>query len=173
MVGDGAVGKTCLLEVYKTGKFPEKYVPTVFDNCNKDITVDGEAIDLALWDTAGQEDYARIRPLSYQGCDVLLIVFSFDSKISFDNIKSKWFEESNRYTEGCPKIIVGTKSDLPTKEVTKDEMDSLAKSIGAAGAFECSAKTGANINTVFEEAVRASLRHKRKPRGGKSRCIIS
>ena len=52
-------------------------IKTVFDNCNKDVTVDGELIDLSLWDTAGQEDYARIRPLSYQGCDVLLIVFSF------------------------------------------------------------------------------------------------
>ena len=62
---------------------------TVFDNFNRDTTVDGESIDLALWDTAGQEDYARIRPLSYIDCDVLLIAFSIDSRVSYDNIVAK------------------------------------------------------------------------------------
>ncbi|KAI8874160.1 hypothetical protein GQ42DRAFT_73145, partial [Ramicandelaber brevisporus] len=64
-VGDGACGKTCLLSVFDKERFPVEYVPTVFENSVKFLVVDGVAVELSLWDTAGQEDYDRLRPLSY------------------------------------------------------------------------------------------------------------
>ncbi|KAK1332691.1 hypothetical protein QTO34_007374 [Cnephaeus nilssonii] len=79
IVGDGACGKTCLLIVFSKDQFPEVYVPTVFENYVADIEVDGKQVELALWDTAGQEDYDRLRPLSYPDTDVILMCFSIDS----------------------------------------------------------------------------------------------
>ena len=84
IVGDGASGKTSLLTVFKKGEFPTDYIPTIFETDVVHVAVDGpEAegvgeIEFALWDTAGQEAYDRLRPLSYPCTDVLLITFAID-----------------------------------------------------------------------------------------------
>lgn len=65
------------------------YVPTVFENYVADVEVDGKHVELALWDTAGQEDYDRLRPLSYPDSHVILICFAIDSPDSLDNVSEK------------------------------------------------------------------------------------
>ena len=73
VVGDCAVGKTCMLMSYTSNEFPEKHVPTVFEFYETTVVVDDCATMLGLWDTAGQEEYDRMRPLGYQNADVFLV----------------------------------------------------------------------------------------------------
>ncbi|KAG5955186.1 Rho GTPase [Claviceps arundinis] len=87
IIGDGACGKTSLLSVFTLGYFPT--IPTVFENYVTDCRVDGKSVQLALWDTAGQEDYERLRPLAYSKAHVILVGFSVDMPDSLDNVKSK------------------------------------------------------------------------------------
>ncbi|KAJ2971145.1 hypothetical protein NUW58_g9498 [Xylaria curta] len=91
VVGDGGCGKTCLLISYSQGYFPEKYVPTVFENYITYPThqQSGKTVELALWDTAGQEEYDRLRPLSYPETDLIFVCFAIDCPNSLDNVLDK------------------------------------------------------------------------------------
>jgi len=98
-VGDAGVGKTCLLISYTENRFPVDYIPNVFDNFTTEVEVDGHPIKLALLDTAGPEEYSRLRALSYPETDVFLICFSTVALASFENIKTKWWPEVENH---CP-----------------------------------------------------------------------
>jgi len=170
VVGDGSVGKTCLLISYTTNSFPGEYVPTVFDNYNANAIVEGNPVNLGLWDTAGSEEYDTLRPLSYPGTDVFLICFSLFSPESFDNIMKKWYKEITEHAPDTPIIIVGTKLDLRGKTeaiqnlkennqepISTEKGEALAKKIGAKKYLECSALTQEGLAKVFEEAVKVIL----------------
>ena len=77
-------------------------MPTVFENYVTDCRVDGKSVQLALWDTAGQEDYERLRPLAYSQAHVILIAFSVSSPDSLQNITTKWYGISTGYLVSHP-----------------------------------------------------------------------
>jgi len=178
VVGDGAVGKTSMLISYTTKDFPKEYIPTVFDNYETNVQLDGKTIYLGLWDTAGQEGYDRLRPLSYPQTDVFLICFSITSPNSFTNIEQKWKPELAHHAGGVPFLIVGTKSDLREDEAqvaalkekgkykSFEELQEAAKTMGAEKYLECSALKQTGLQQVFDEAIRAALRHKAGGGGG-------
>lgn len=78
-----------------------------FDNYSAPMVVDQISVSLGLWDTAGQEDYDRLRPLSYPQTDVFLICFSVASPSSFENVTSKWYPEIKHHCPDAPMILVG------------------------------------------------------------------
>ncbi|WVZ13182.1 hypothetical protein V8G54_017712, partial [Vigna mungo] len=185
-VGDGAVGKTCLLISYTSNTFPTDYVPTVFDNFSANVVVNGSIVNLGLWDTAGQEDYNRLRPLSYRGADVFILAFSLISKASYENVSKKWIPELKHYAPGVPIILVGTKLDLRDDKqfcqdhpgavpITAAQGEELRKLINAPAYIECSSKTQENVKAVFDAAIRVVLqppKQKKKKGKGQKACSI-
>ncbi|KAL4280101.1 hypothetical protein GQ457_03G030770 [Hibiscus cannabinus] len=172
-VGDGAVGKTCLLISYTSSTFPTDYVPTVFDNFSANVVVDGNTVNIGLWDTAGQEDYNRLRPLSYRGADVFILAFSLISKASYENIAKKWIPELMHYAPGVPIVLVGTKLDLRDDEqffvdhpsavpISKAQGEELRKQIESPAYIECSSKTQQNVKAVFDAAIKVVLQPPKK-----------
>ncbi|KAJ7281850.1 ras family-domain-containing protein [Mycena rebaudengoi] len=110
--GDGACGKTSLLNVFTRGFFSQVYEPTVFENYVHDILVDDQQVELSLWDTAGQEEFDRLRSLSYAETHVIMICFSVDNPISLENVETKWLEEILEYCPGVKLVLVALKCDL-------------------------------------------------------------
>ena len=185
VVGDGTVGKTCMLISYTTDSFPGEYVPTVFDNYTSSVMVDGVAVNLGLWDTAGQEDYDRLRPLSYPQTDVFLICFSVVSPSSFENVSTKWCPEIKHHCPDAVVILVGTKIDLrEDKEVIgqlsnaglapvrREQGLKMASKIRAIKYLECSALTQRGLKQVFDEAVRAVLSPQATVRPIRKCCML-
>ncbi|KAF8348191.1 ras family-domain-containing protein [Amanita rubescens] len=170
IVGDGACGKTSLLCSFALGEFPKEYQPTVFDNYVAEIRLDEKPVQLALWDTAGQEEYERLRPMSYSKSHVILIAFALDTPDSLENVTAKWIEEVRSICgPTIPVILVGCKSDLRpdtphpnTPEnrcpwVTREMGEKVARAIGARAYKECSALKIEGVDEVFEAATRASM----------------
>eukprot|EP01114_Cavostelium_apophysatum_P020579 TRINITY_DN693_c0_g1_i1.p1 TRINITY_DN693_c0_g1~~TRINITY_DN693_c0_g1_i1.p1 ORF type:complete len:208 (-),score=23.46 TRINITY_DN693_c0_g1_i1:187-789(-) len=188
IVGDGAVGKTCVLMSYANKKFPSAYVPTVFDNYVVSLTaghskLGNVQVELSLWDTAGQEEYDRLRPLSYSNANVFLVCFSLLSPTSYENISAKWYPELYHFCPEVPIVLIGTKMDLKRDEQALADLQKqgyrspisfeqgwdLAKKIGAVKYLECSAKTTENLKEVFDEAVKAVLFKSTKKQ---KKCLI-
>ena len=151
--------------------------------------VDGKPINLGLWDTAGQEDYDRLRPLSYPQTDVFLVCYSIISPSSFQNAKVKWQPEISHHAPGVPFLLVATKSDLRNNAetleqlktkgltpVTEDQGKQLAQTLGAVEFIECSALTQAGLKSVFDSAIRTVLANKeakaKTTKTSKDKCSI-
>ncbi|XP_051857439.1 cell division control protein 42 homolog [Antechinus flavipes] len=183
VVGDGSVGKTCLLISYTTNKFPSEYMPTVFDNYAVTVMIGSEPHTLGLFDTAGQEDYDRLRPLSYPQTDVFLVCFSVVRPSSFENVKHKWVPEITHHCPKAPFLLVGTQIDLrdepftlaklaknKQKPVTPEMAEKLTRDLNAVRYVECSALTQKGLKNVFDEAILAALE---PPEPRKShRCVL-
>ncbi|XP_065424191.1 rho-related GTP-binding protein RhoF isoform X2 [Chrysemys picta bellii] len=187
IVGDGGCGKTSLLMVYAKGAFPEKYAPSVFEKYTTSITVGNKEVILNLYDTAGQEDYDRLRPLSYQNTNMVLICYDVMNPTSYDNVLIKWYPEVSHFCRGVPLILIGCKTDLrkdkehlrklmssEQEPITYNQGEATCQQMKAQAYLECSAKCRENIENVFKEATNIALNamKKAKRRKKRKRCSI-
>ncbi|CDO76416.1 hypothetical protein BN946_scf184925.g3 [Trametes cinnabarina] len=141
----------------------------IFENYVAEIRLDGKAVQLALWDTAGQEEYERLRPMSYSKSHVILIAFAIDTPDSLDNVTVKVGTHTRRLPtrllNQTPVDRGGCKSDLrpppgspnESQFVSTAQAERVAQAIGARAYKECSALKIEGVDDVFEAATRASM----------------
>ena len=148
---------------FTTNSFPEKYIPTEFDNYHTKFIVDGKEIELDLVDTSGKEE-DKLRHLSFSKTDIFMLLFAINQRDSFINCKVKWLQEIQQYTnsenEPIPFILIGTKCDIKSKitSVNRADIDQFVKETETCYEYqETSALTQEGVKEAFECAVRAVI----------------
>ena len=171
VVGDGLVGKTCLLLTYTTSKFPVGYnTPTICETYDAPVRVSKEPCTLRLFDTSGAGSCHNLLFINYYETDVVLVCFSVVSPDSFKNVRDTWVPEVNHYCQKTPFLLVGTQIDLRDDEETVEKLtkkrqnpitfemgEKLARELKAVKYVECSALTQKGLKKVFDEAILATL----------------
>merc|ERR1712029_653785 len=113
IIGNGACGKSSLVDVFVKEQFPTGYTPTLFNSQNKKIELEGKEFNLIIEDTAGQEGYDQMRQLIYPGTQCFVVCFDVSSIPSFTNVENIWLPET---IGQCDKVILcGTKGDMRSK----------------------------------------------------------
>lgn len=163
IVGDEGVGKSCLAARLSSRKFKDEYIPTIFDNYAATVMLDQKPFHFSLFDTAGKEDYDRLRVISYMNCDVFLVCFSVVDRDSFGSIEKHWIPEIRQYLPKTPFILVATKTDMrslqslngvnASPDVSFKEAAEAANRCGAAALVECSSMTSDGITDVIRETI--------------------
>ena len=164
VIGESAVGKSCLLLRYTDGKFQETFMTTIgVDFKTKYIDIDGQRVKLQIWDTAGQEKFRAITKAYYRGAHGILVVFDISRRETFNQTKM-WIDSIKDSSESSPidVILVGNKSDLD-RAVRKDEAEELATQYSVQY-YETSAKDNTNVDDAFFELAKLAL--KRRMNGG-------
>ncbi|MFX1502316.1 MAG: Rab family GTPase [Promethearchaeota archaeon] len=156
LLGDAAVGKTSLIDMYAHHRFKEDYKPTLGVNIVvKEINEIDAHIRLIIWDIAGQNKYELSRKMFFQGVVGALFVYDTTRNESFQNIESKWLKDLNEYgDQDLAYVLIGNKIDLEDSRVVSTVMGKeLAEKINASDFIETSAKHGMNVEEAFKKLV--------------------
>ncbi|KAJ7836714.1 Rho family small GTP binding protein cdc42 [Mycena leptocephala] len=185
IIGDHGVGKTSMCISFTTGKFPYGYIPTFFDSYADRMQLGTKTWMFGIFDTAGSEEYDRLRPLSYPQTDIFLVCFSVGLPPSFEHVKSKWVPEAHHHCPGTPFVLVATQIDLRADEEAVERMardgkltvsvhqgQRMARELGAAKYVECSAKTLEGVKDVFDQAIAVGVAYRNKEDKRGRRCIV-
>ncbi|XP_031617166.1 ras-related protein Rab-9B [Contarinia nasturtii] len=160
ILGDGGVGKSCLMNRFMSNQFDENSFHTIgVEFLNKDIEIDNDKYTLQCWDTAGQERFKALRTPFYRGSDICLLTYAVNDRDSFKGLKH-WREEFIKYADvdgdSFPFIVVGNKNDVSAseREIGPDEVLAWCQEFHVVSFIETSAKTSENVSAAFIMAVR-------------------
>jgi small GTP-binding protein len=155
-IGDPAVGKTAIVHRHVTSSFKENYIPSLGTNVSaKDYDIEGRYVTLMIWDIAAQERFNDIRGKYYKGTRAAAVVYDVTRPVTLDNAIF-WFEDVKRFVqEKIQMALIANKIDLSTK-VDTEAGQKLAGKIGAIF-FETSAKTGENVDRLFQNIAKILL----------------
>ena len=156
LLGNYGVGKSSILFRYKNGSFEEEYYSSDGESYSDKIIIrDNINYQLDIWDTAGQEKYNSLGRNFYREAYVVILVYDITKKESFESLKTIWYPDLLKYGEKYKILtVVGNKYDRYNEEkaVSEEEARKFASGIKA-NFIMVSAKTGYNINYLFESLV--------------------
>lgn len=172
IIGDGGVGKTSMCVRLVDNKFSSVYVPTCFEAKPFSMTLLGRDYELTILDTAGQEDYDKLRKtLAYDSNPhVIVVCYAINNEKSYDNVRNYWYPEIRQFASRASIVLVGTKSDLrmvgdtSAMKTHMEGMD-LRTEIGAGHFFECSSKSerdAPTVTQVFEQVIASYVARERQ-----------
>ncbi|KAF7357468.1 Rho GTPase [Mycena sanguinolenta] len=194
LVGDSAVGKTCLLTAYTENKFPTQYVPAVYGGHAVTVIVEDVTYSFSAFDTTGDIEYDRLRPLSYAQSDVFLICFSIDLPSSLAHVKTRWFPEVQHHCPGVPCVVAATQIDLrephfdidpdlavpsetqqsPQSLITTAQGEKIAREMKAANMWSVRRRPARVFRTYSMHRSLGAIEHQRAPQKPetKTQCVL-
>lgn len=161
LLGDSGVGKTSIVTQFVSGSAPENVNPTIGAAfVTKDVTIDGQNLELLIWDTAGQEVYRGLAPMYYRSALIAFIVYDVTKNESFDSV-SYWIRElKTNVEENIVILVCGNKVDLEDKRTVEFQTaQNMATENGALYA-ETSATTGTGVDRMFQMAISTLLKQR-------------
>uniref|UniRef100_A0AC35U6G1 Ras-related protein Rab-43 n=1 Tax=Rhabditophanes sp. KR3021 TaxID=114890 RepID=A0AC35U6G1_9BILA len=153
VIGNMSVGKTCIVQRFKSGTFIERQGTTIgVDFTMKTLVIDGKRVKLQIWDTGGQERFRTITQSYYRSANGILLCYDLTCRQSYESLQ-RWIDDVTKYAvPNVSKVLIATKADLESERVISyDEGDQLAKSHNMCGFFEVSSKDNVNIENIFYE----------------------
>ena len=156
LVGDSAVGKSCLSIKATRNYFEDFYSPTVgFEFLTFNVKIEDQNIKLQIWDTCGQELYRSLITNFYRNSSLAIIVYNVTDRNSFENV-DLWFKELRTHSNPNVKVfLIGNKIDLDDqRKVQTEEGEKYTEQYKINKFYETSAKSGFNAKLMFIEAAK-------------------